>query len=230
VKASVLRLEEFDGWDFMLSLVEECRRTPYKAPRVLEGETAEEYVARLIRRDQALIATLFETGGRVSEVIQLRRRNFQVGEEAIIVTGMKVLKRYEKVKEYEDDTGRVRWITRPVFETRGRFPILVKEPLVLYLLPWLDETEDYLFPSSAAHRDHIDRSWAYKIVRRVGDRLGRHIWPHYFRSQRASQLVQDYGFNLHQLLRFFNWKNIPTALRYAKMDERILLRAMQTPA
>jgi len=230
VKASVLRLEEFDGWDFMLSLVEECRRTPYKAPRVLDGETAEEYVARLIRRDQALIATLFETGGRVSEVIQLRRRNFQVGEEAIIVTGMKVLKRYEKVKEYEDDTGRVRWITRPVFETRGRFPILVREPLVPYLLPWLDETEDYLFPSSAAHRDHIDRSWAYKIVRRVGDRLGHHIWPHYFRSQRASQLVQDYGFNLHQLLRFFNWKNIPTALRYAKMDERILLKAMQTPA
>jgi len=41
--------------------------------------------------------------------------------------------------------------------------------------------------------------------------------------------VQDYGFDLHQLLRFFNWKNIPTALRYAKMDERILLKAMQTP-
>jgi len=184
-------------------------------------------VDRLIRRDQALIAALFETGGRVSEVVQLRLRNFQVEEEAVIVTGMRVLKRFEKVKEYEDETGRVRWVTKPVYETRGRFPILVKEPLVPYLLSWLEESEDYLFPSSAEHRNHISRSWAYKIVRRVGDRLGRHIWPHYFRSQRASQLVQDYGFDLHQLLRFFNWKNIPTALRYAKMDERILLKAMQ---
>jgi len=57
--------------------------------------------------------------------------------------------------------------------------------------------------------------------------LGRHILAHYFRSQRASQLVQDYGFYLHQLLQFSNWKSIPTALRYAKMDERILLKAMQ---
>jgi len=226
VKASVAELEEFDGWDFMLRLVEECRNTPYKAPAILEGRLADAYMDKLIRRDQALIATLFETGGRVSEVVQLRRRNFRIGDRAVIVTGMRVLKRFEKVGEYTDDDGRKRWVTKPVYETRGRFPIRIDEPLVPYMLDWIREVDDYLFPSTDPSREHISRSWAYKIVRRVGDRLGRHIWPHYFRSQRASQLVQDYGFTLHQLVRFFNWENIPTALRYAKLDVTGLLDAM----
>lgn len=226
-KASVLTIEEFDGWDFMLRLVEECRNTPYKAPAILTEEAARAHVAKLIRRDQALIATLFETGGRVSEVVQLRRHNFKISRRWIRVTGMRVLKRFRKVGEYVDASGRKRWITEPIYVTRGRFSIPIDEPLVPYMLDWIREADDYLFPSPAPSREHLSRVRAYQIVRAVGKRLGRHIWPHYFRSQRASQLAEDYEFTLHEQIRFFSWKNLATADRYAKLSSQALERRMR---
>ena len=115
-KASVARLEKFDGWDTMLRLVEECRNTDYRPSPVWGGdEDPAAYRERMIRRDQALIATLFETGGRVSEVLQLRRENFEWDDEIIVVTGMRVLKRFRKVGEYVDASGRKRWVTEPVY-------------------------------------------------------------------------------------------------------------------
>ena len=43
-----------------------------------------------------------------------------------------------------------------------------------------------------------------------------HLWLHWFRSQRASQLVADYNFDEMDLLGYFTWEDIKTALRYAK--------------
>jgi len=223
-KASVARLEKFDGWDTMLRLVEECRNTDYRPSPVWGGdEDPAAYRERMIRRDQALIATLFETGGRVSEVLQLRRENFEWDDEIIVVTGMRVLKRFRKVGEYVDASGRKRWVTEPVYVTRGRFPILRREPLVPYMLGWIVECDGYLFPSPKRDRPHLSRRRALQIVTEVGRRVGVKVWPHYFRSQRASQLAQEYGYTIHKLLRFFDWKNIATAVRYSKLSFRDLI-------
>jgi len=50
-------------------------------------------------RDKALIATAFETGGRIQEVLMLKKENFTVLEDRIVVKDMPVVKRYEKVGE-----------------------------------------------------------------------------------------------------------------------------------
>ena len=53
-KRSVEVVESFCGWDFLADLVKKCEWS----------------------RDRELVAALFETGGRVSEVIRLETRMF----------------------------------------------------------------------------------------------------------------------------------------------------------
>jgi hypothetical protein len=60
------------------------------------------------------------------------------------------------------------------------------------------------------------RAWisperAYQKMRAIGervdakDKLGHHIYDHWFRSQRASQLSSEYEFSEPHLNRFFGW-------------------------
>ena len=75
-------VKTFCGWDILLELVEAC------------GNPLE----------KALISFLFETGGRVSEVLSLTTDMFSIIEETkppiIIVSGMPLRKRYRKIGEY----------------------------------------------------------------------------------------------------------------------------------
>jgi len=92
--------------------------------------------------------------------------------------------------------------------------------------------------------------WAYLNIREVNRRASRdlkerlglmrpfktkageiiadeiHLWLHWFRSQRASQLVNDYGFDEMDLLGYFTWDDLRTALRYAKKGWRGLTAKM----
>jgi hypothetical protein len=53
-----------------------------------------------------------------------------------------------------------------------------------------------------------------------------HLWLHWFRSQRASQLVCDYSFEVMDLVNYFDWKDVETAIRYAKKGWRGLTEKM----
>jgi len=229
-RASVQTVLRFVGWDTLLNMVKECESTEYKVSPVWEPESphAEEHRAKLVRRDQALIAASFLTGGRISEVIQLRRSNFNLRDnpDSIIVTDMPREKSFRKIGEEEMPNGKKRWITEKVFATRRDFPILKNEVLVPYLTSWLEEVDDHLFPSPAKNRDHLSRQRAYQIVTDIGRRVGETVWPHWFRSQRASQLASEYGFELHALMDFFDWKDTETALTYSRLGHKKLTAMM----
>ena len=111
--------------------------------------------------------------------------------------------------------------------TRRPFPILTAEPLTPYLLSWLEKTHGYLFPSPRRPGKPLSRAWAYKVVTRVGERAGLSVWPHWFRAQRASQLVADYSFELLDLLDFFSWDKIDTALTYTRRGPWGLAKKMR---
>ena len=206
-------------------------------------------------RDKAFIATLFLTGGRISEVLQLRKENFEVRKEegVILVRNMPLLKRYRKLgtKIYED--GHKGWETEKLNMTRKTFPIKIGEPLVPILIDWLNKSEGLLFPSSDKRRKGkpLTRFWAYNTIIRldrtlpetlkidlglnkpfiknnvkVSDRL--HLWLHYFRSQRASQLVTDYGFEILDLINYFSWESFETAGHYAHKGWRGLSSKMES--
>jgi len=95
----------------------------------------------------------------------------------------------------------------------------------------------------------LSRFWAYYTIRRLDEavspelrqKLGLdkpfvvdgkvvkdklHLWLHFFRSQRACCLVSEYGFQLHELLDYFSWEHIQTAMDYAKKGWRGLAEKM----
>ncbi|MFW6109687.1 MAG: tyrosine-type recombinase/integrase [archaeon] len=212
-------VEEFVGWDTLLDLINECENTEY-SPSPAWKVDPWDYRGGLIRRDQALIAALFLTGGRVSEVIGLRSHNFRLRAREVRVHGMSVLKRYRKTGSYRDSEGSKRYYTEPVVMTRGIFSINREEPLVPYLLTWLDSVDDYLFPSPSRN-PYLSRQRAYQIVTDIGERVGLKIWNHWFRSQRASQLVTEYSFDIHVLADWFKWSKLDTARTYTKLDPTV---------
>jgi len=192
-KRSVEIVESFCGWGYLIELIKKCKREV----------------------DRALISALFETGGRVSEVLMLGKDNFVVQKPFLVVKAMPVLKRYSKIGEYVDENGKVRWKTRKKIGYRT-FPIHMNEPLCPSLLEYIDKIkEGKLF--------HIGRTQVYRIVRS----LDTNIFPHWFRAQRASQLALEYGFDVHDLIDFFNWKSLQTAIHYSRMGWKGLANKMR---
>ena len=205
-------------------------------------------------REKAFLSTLFLTGGRVSEVLALRKNNFEVRrrEQLLVVRNMPLLKRYRKIEETRDEHGRRKWITERLTKTRKPFPILVKEPLTPILLNWIEaisEEDGLLFPSPYKIGKPLSRFWAYYTIRRLDmavspelrQKLGLnkplivegvkvkdniHLWLHFFRSQRACCLVSEFGFQLHDLIDWFSWEHIQTAMNYAKKGWRGLAEKM----
>ena len=82
-----------------------------------------------------------------------------------------------------------------------------------------------LFPSP--RRGPLSRFWAYKVIGRVGEEAGLDVWPHWFRAQRASPLVADYGFEILGLIDFFGWTKHDMALTYARKGGRGLASKMR---
>jgi len=224
-RSSVGDLEGFCGWRPLLECIKHFSR----------------------ERDRAFISTLFETGGRVSEVLQLRKENFEVADETwLLCRNMSLEKRYKKLHGYVDHSGRQRWLTEKIDSVRRPFPIRLNEPLVQYLTEWLSKLEqpsEMLFPSPVKPGKPLTRFWAYMLFSRMEKKLSKRLmqdlgfvnrkgesidsfYPHWFRAQRASQLALDYGFSSDDLINFFEWKNMGTALHYARLSWRGLATKM----
>jgi len=204
----------FCGWEFLLELVE-------AAPSTFM---------------QGLMAALFGTGGRISEVLGLCKWNIDttLHPDVVVVNQMPLLKRFEKIGEVakwkcvghcrkrwtekptqdEYQEHKIKkykgWVTKPIVDHRT-FPIRVSEPLTKYLVDWCEEVKgplDVLFP--------LKRSAAFVRIRNIGEELDQDIpfcdirsslvYLHWFRSERACQLAFDYGFDREDMNEFFEWK------------------------
>lgn len=200
----------FCGWDYLLRLIGLCSSN----------------------FERGLISCIFETGGRISEVIGLSRSNFDFDThpKLIVVRNMNLLKRWRKNKE-TGKTTRIR-----AYRT---FPIRLDEPLAPYVREWISEC-------TLERPFGVSRSKAFLMVRGVGSKLGREpipntlkkdgsrplysseLAPHILRAERASQLAEDYGFEVFSLNQFFGWRPKRTSMaeRYAGMGWKGLARAM----
>ena len=164
-------VKAFCGWIFLVKLIEAADES------LLKG----------------LIAALFETGGRISEVLALRREHIDLAlhPELIVVKQMPLLKRFERLK---GDAGKKRkwkcdghcskrwdkrpsqeefrqhnikryvgWVTKPIIDHRT-FPIRVDEPLTQHFTSWYKKSDSDLLFS-------IDRTTVYLKIRDVGKKL-----------------------------------------------------------
>ncbi len=203
---------QFDGWQQL-----------YKMCRKLE-----------LGRDQALFAATFSTGGRIREVLNLRKENFEVGYENgkyLLVKNMMLEKRYLKTSEYVEwietlPANRLRRLykfdnekkqfSRRRFETekikayRSPFVMPMTEPFIPLFLNQIESADPFLFKGRDGDKP-LTRWAAYKIIVKTG------TYPHYLRGQRASCLIAFYGMTMESMMEWMGWEEIGTARHYARM-------------
>lgn len=180
-------------------------------------EKLEETASNLDDRTQKLFATLFCTGGRRGEVLDLKRRNFTITDNAVLVNNMIVFKQYKWVKENGENKKKVL--------QRGyrHFPINRRDPLVDYLIEKLEEKKP------AENLFDFGESTLYRLICCIekGEKEKHGPWfPHKLRAERASQLVVRYKFNKYLLKKWFMWTTDDTPDFYVKVGMADLMSAM----
>ena len=194
-------IHQYLGDAFLENLVKECDNSHKKSKRELADY--------LRKRDKALVATLFLTGGFVSEILSLRKNNFVFNDKeakkrkAFIVKDMKVL--YQKEKR-----GKPKWVTRTI-------ELFYDEPLVQYLLDWIK-----LIPEADGKLFNLNRISLWRIIRNLGERLNCPISSMDLRNQRMLYLVEKRGLEPFEVQRHFGMElNTPNSARAFSYGERV---------
>ena len=158
-------------------------------------------------RDKALMALLYLTCGRITEVLSLKRKQFDLESEPnfVIIRNMIVVKRKKKAK-------RKRRAIRDEVPLPKEGPLAPFTKLVLNYLNRIENPEDKLFP--------IGRNRAYKIVRYVTGQ-----WPHWFRSQGESWYGKAFS-NIFALKDFVGVVSAEVLSDYVKTDWRMFRKAL----
>ena len=159
------------------------------------------------KRDRALMALLYLTCGRISEVLSLRKKQFDLESEPdfIIIRNMVVVKRKKKAK-------RKSRAIRDEVPLPKEGPLAPFTKLVLEYLQLIENSEDKLF--------NIGRNRAYKIVRYVTGQ-----WPHWFRSQGESWYGKVFS-NIFALKDYVGVVSAEVLSDYVKTDWREYRKAL----
>ena len=172
-----------------------------------------------------MILTTFKLGGRIIEVLQADTDMFSTmhddvsGEDALIVEGLPLGKRWRKLGETVDEAGIKHYITEKIdaYRTIGLTLSNDREPFSEELLELINNHAGLVFQSPyKTEKKPYTRTRAYQLINGLSKHVGVHLYPHLLRSWRASQLARDYGWKEGKLMEWFDWKDFKSAHHYAK--------------
>ena len=167
-----------------------------------------EYANRSMRAGW-IAAACFTTGGRISEVLNYNPKQFAydylpTGEEIIRCDALEVLKKRASAS---------------LIKRRRTLMVPAKERMVPILMDAVEyaqnHKQDTLF-------NFTNRSHAWRIVTEADPAW----WPHRFRTERASQLVSEKGFDVALLMKFFNWDKAEEAVGYVRLNPEDMVKRM----
>jgi integrase len=214
------------------------------------GKYNETLIFNESERDEAraLMATIFETGARVSEVLGqptpggldgLRCRDINIGENMVNVV-FNIAKRYRKIGEavkYKAIDGvKLRWNTEDEAKKSGHkykmylgfstkrvvdirnVAFPTKEPLTPYIINWVKKIKEEKGDEIKLFTLHYNRF--YRIIKRAGELINEDFPPHRLRAERATCLALNYNFTDHELMEWFSWKTSEVAQTYTTLAPR----------
>jgi len=113
---------------------------------------------------------------------------------------------------------------------RKPFPIFKSEPFYIIMENYVKQSHtDLLFPSSRLRKNKtrfMTTTNAWIIINRLQKLTKIDMFPHWFRSQRASQLYNEYGLTWEELKQWFSWQSESMASLYAKSSAESLADRM----
>lgn len=155
-KRTLRYIKESISPDKIFELIQNGKRWPYK--------TKQEFYEK---RDKALLALIYLSGGRVNEVLRVEKKQFGFSDEDfILIHEFRISKRKERTIEKE-----------------GIPRIVVPLPRTDKFKKFTDLILDY-YEVAPEHLFKIGRKRAWAIIKHMTGK-----WCHYFRSQRLSYLV-----------------------------------------
>lgn len=171
--------------------------------KIKRGGWDEEYRKKY---DRALIASLFLTGGRATEVLKLRKSSFDFNNKEATENGAFLVREFVLMKR--GMRARAGKKKRRLHVTHA-FPIWYDDPLVEYLLEWVEKIDGYLFPSRIKKGYPLSYYSLIDYVIKVGEcwDSSLHITPEYFRRQRELHLAEKRGFTKSNIKAYINLKH-----------------------
>lgn len=159
-------------------------------PEKIPYDTLKAQITNLSPENQLIPALAYGSGARVSELNQIKKSDIIIEGEYLTVT-CKVLKKRKAFNVYRRALIRLdeTWIVQPIINKINS----------------LSNPDARLIPYSR-------KTVFIKLKKLTG------INPHGFRKLRATHLVQKYGFNAHQLKKFFDWSSIVPSDFYVKLN------------
>lgn len=170
-----------------------------KRPENISYEQVQKAISTLPKEEQALPALAYATGSRVSELNQIKKKDFHLTKDYLEIY-CPVLKKRDKKKHERKAVVRLdeTWLTTPI----------------LAKVESISQPDDTLFP---LHRVTIFRK--LKQIK-IGD---EYVNPHGYRKLRATHLHLYFGFDAYRLKSFFEWKDISPSSNYVGIDKREIL-------
>jgi len=154
---------------------------------------------------RGLGAVLFSGGFRITEATLISSDQWREerinGKDYYIVNGAPVLKKPQSAEQIR----RLRNI-----------PIPADEPLAKIAYDYAKSCSGRLFD--------MTRQYAWRLIKDTDSAW----WPHRFRTERASQLVQEYGFDTARLMKWFNWDKAEEAVGYVRLSVQDLAMEMRS--
>jgi integrase len=170
-----------------------------------------EDVIRLIEladtpQKKCLIALMFLSGGRINEVLPIRKRSFQIKEldgiEYLIVR-MRILKKRGGKILYR------------------KIPLPLSEQLVPYITNYIEplKNDDRLFHGWYERK-------ALRLLKSLGRLIGRDVWNHLLRHCRLSELSEELDFDSLDLMRWTGWSDSRPASTYVHSKWKSLAKKL----
>ena len=146
-------------------------------------------------RDRAIIETLYSTGCRVSELVNIKLTDINTDEKSISIMG--------KGKKH-----------RTVY-INAKAEIAINEYLATR-----PQQSDYLFCSVRKSSNPLSTRWIEKLLLALGERAGiSDVHPHKFRRTMATDAL-EHGMSLEEVQALLGHEDINTTLIYAKVKSR----------